>query len=494
MKCDVAATPDGRILAVRTEVLADHGAFNATAQPTKYPAGFFHMFTGSYDLEAAHCKVTGVYTNKAPGGVAYACSFRVTEAVYLIERMVDVLAQRLEMDPAELRLRNFIRPEQFPYPNKTGWEYDSGDYAPTMRLAMDMAGYDQLRAEQADKRARGELMGIGISFFTETVGAGPRKHMDIVGLGMADGAEVRIHPTGKAVVRLSVQSQGQGHETTFAQIVAEELGIPPEDIDVVHGDTDRTPFGLGTYGSRSTPVSGAATAIVARKVRDKARIIASAMLEVSAEDLEWEKGPPARWFVKGDPEKGATIQEIAMGAHGSVELPEGVEGGLDSETVYNPPNLTFPFGAYICVVDVDPGTGKVTVRRFIAVDDCGTRINPIIIEGQVHGGLTDGVGMALMELIAFDEEGNCLGGSLMDYLIPTALEVPDWETDFTVTPSPHHPIGAKGIGESATVGSPPTIVNAVCDALKPYGVRHMDMPCTPSRVWDAMQGKAAPPQ
>jgi aerobic carbon-monoxide dehydrogenase large subunit len=491
MRGEIAATKDGRILGVRVDVIADHGAFNATAQPTKYPAGFFHVFTGSYDLEAAHCSVKGVYTNKAPGGVAYACSFRITEAVYLVERMVDVLAHELDADPVELRLKNLIRPDQFPYENKTGWTYDSGDYENTLRKALDIAGYDELRREQAEKRERGELMGIGVVFFTEAVGAGPRKHMDILGLGMADAAELRVHPTGKAMLGLSVQTQGQGHETTFAQIVAEELGIPPEDIDVVHGDTDRTPFGLGTYGSRSTPVSGAATAIVARKVRDKARIIASAMLEVSAEDLEWEKG---RWFVKGDPEKGATIQEIAMGAHGSVELPEGVEGGLDSETVYNPPNLTFPFGAYICVVDVDPGTGKVTVRRFIAVDDCGTRINPIIIEGQVHGGLTDGVGMALMELIAFDEEGNCLGGSLMDYLIPTALEVPDWETDFTVTPSPHHPIGAKGIGESATVGSPPTIVNAVCDALKPYGVRHMDMPCTPSRVWDAMQGKAAPPQ
>jgi aerobic carbon-monoxide dehydrogenase large subunit len=491
MRGEIAATKDGRILGVRVDVIADHGAFNATAQPTKYPAGFFHVFTGSYDLQAAHCSVKGVYTNKAPGGVAYACSFRITEAVYLVERMVDVLAHELDADPVQLRLKNLIRPDQFPYENKTGWVYDSGDYENTLRKAMDIAGYDELRREQAEKRERGELMGIGVVFFTEAVGAGPRKHMDILGLGMADGAELRVHPTGKAMLGLSVQTQGQGHETTFAQIVAEELGIPPEDIDVVHGDTDRTPFGLGTYGSRSTPVSGAATAIVARKVRDKARIIASAMLEVSAEDLEWEKG---RWFVKGDPEKGATIQEIAMGAHGAVELPEGVEGGLDSETVYNPPNLTFPFGAYICVVDVDAGTGKVTVRRFIAVDDCGTRINPIIIEGQVHGGLTDGVGMALMELIAFDEEGNCLGGSLMDYLIPTALEVPDWETDFTVTPSPHHPIGAKGIGESATVGSPPTIVNAVCDALKPYGVRHMDMPCTPSRVWDAMQGKAAPPQ
>ncbi len=237
-------------------MLADHGAFNATAQPTKYPAGFFHIFTGSYDLKAAYCKVTGVYTNKAPGGVAYACSFRVTEAVYLVERMVDALAHKLDMDPAELRLKNFIKPEQFPYPNKTGWEYDSGDYEKTMRLSMELAGYDDLRREQEEKRARGELMGIGISFFTETVGAGPRKHMDILGLGMADGAELRVHPTGKAVVRLSVQSQGQGHETTFAQIVSEELGIPPEDILVVHGDTDQTPFGLGTYGSRSTPVSG----------------------------------------------------------------------------------------------------------------------------------------------------------------------------------------------------------------------------------------------
>ncbi len=489
MHGEVAATKDGKILAVRTTVLADHGAFNATAQPTKFPAGFFHIFTGSYDLEAAHCKVTGVYTNKAPGGVAYACSFRVTEAVYLVERMVDVLARKLEMDPAELRLKNFIKPEQFPYANKTGWEYDSGEYERAMRLAMDMAGYDELRREQAEKRERGELMGIGVTFFTETVGAGPRKHMDIVGLGMADGAELRVHPTGKAVVRLSVQSQGQGHETTFAQIVAEEIGIPPEDIEVVHGDTDNTPFGLGTYGSRSTPVSGGAVAMVTRKVRDKARLIAAAMLEVRPEDLEWEKG---RFFVSGDPSQGKTIAEIAMAAHGTIALPEGVDGNLDAEVTYDPPNLTFPFGAYICVVDIDPGTGVVKVRRFVAVDDCGTQINPMIIEGQVHGGLTDGVGMALMEIIDFDEDGNCLGGSFMDYLIPTALEVPDWETGHTVTPSPHHPIGAKGIGESATVGSPPAVVNAVVDALSPYGVVHMDMPCTPSRVWEAMQGRHVP--
>ncbi|GAA5079809.1 carbon-monoxide dehydrogenase large subunit [Thermocatellispora tengchongensis] len=487
MHGEIAATRDGRIQAIRVKVLADHGAFNGTAQPTKYPAGFFHVFTGSYDLAAAHCEVTGVYTNKAPGGVAYACSFRVTEAVYLVERLVDVLAVELDMDPAELRMRNLLKPGQFPYTSPTGWEYDSGDYPRTLRLALDMAGYDKLRAEQADRRAAGgPLMGIGISFFTEAVGAGPRKHMDILGLGMADGAELRVHPTGKAVLRVSCQSQGQGHETTFAQIVAQELGMSPGDVEVVHGDTDQTPFGLGTYGSRSTPVSGAATAMVARKVRERARVVASAMLEASPEDLEWAEG---RWAVRGDPATGKSMAEIALAAHSGLELPEGVEGHLDAVCVYNPPNLTYPFGAYVCVVDVDPGTGQVKVRRFVAVDDCGVRINPMIVEGQIHGGLADGVGMALMQLMAFDEEGNHLGASFMDYLLPTAVECPSWELGETVTPSPHHPIGAKGVGESATVGSPAAVVNAVVDALRPYGVRHADMPLTPANVWLTIQGR-----
>ncbi|MFF3453970.1 aerobic carbon-monoxide dehydrogenase large subunit [Streptomyces sp. NPDC002730] len=486
MHGEIAATKDGKIQALRVHVIADHGAFNSTAQPSNFPAGFFGVFTGSYDLAAAHCTVTGVYTNKAPGGVAYACSFRVTEAVYLVERMVDLLAAELGEDPAELRLRNLLRPGQFPYRTQTGWEYDSGDYPRALRLAMEMAHYEDLRSEQAEKRERGELMGVGVSFFTEAVGAGPRKHMDILGLGMADGAELRVHPTGKAVLRISVQTQGQGHETTFAQIVAEELGIPPEDVEVVHGDTDQTPFGLGTYGSRSTPVSGAAAAMVSRKVRERARLVASAMLEVNADDLEWEKG---RWFVTGDPDQGRTITEIALAAHSNLELPEGVEGQLDATCVYNPPNLTFPFGAYICVTDVDADTGQVKVRRFIAVDDCGNRINPMIVEGQVHGGLADGLGMALMQVIAFDEDGNCLGGSFMDYLLPTSVECPSWELGETVTPSPHHPIGAKGVGESATVGSPAAVVNAVVDALKPLGVRHVDMPLTPAAVWRAAQGR-----
>ncbi len=488
MTGSIAATRDGDIQGLRVDVLADHGAFNGVAQPTKYPAGFFHIFTGSYDYGAAHCNVRAVYTNKAPGGVAYACSFRITEAVYLVERMIDVLADELDMDPAELRMKNLLQPEQFPYTTPTGWEYDSGDYPRALQKALDMAGYDDLRAEQADKQRAfdagesTEVMGIGISFFTEGVGAGPRKHMDILGLGMADGCELRIHPTGKAVLRISVQSQGQGHETTFAQIVSQELGLPPEDIDVVHGDTDNTPFGLGTYGSRSTPVSGAAAAVVSHRIRDKARIIAATSLECDPDDLEWE---PGRWFVKGSPETGQTVQESAFAAHGSMELPEGVEGHLDAQTVYNPPNLTYPFGAYICVTNVDTATGEVTVRRFIAVDDCGPRINPMIVEGQVHGGLADGIGMALMEVIAFDADGNHLGGSFMDYLLPTSMECPSWELGETVTPSPHHPIGVKGVGESATVGSPPAVVNSVLDAI---GVRHADMPLTPAAVWRALQG------
>jgi carbon-monoxide dehydrogenase large subunit len=442
--------------------------------------------TGSYDLKAAHCQVSAVYTNKAPGGVAYACSFRITEAVYLVERMMDLLARELGMDPAQLRMKNLLRPEQFPYTCPTGWVYDSGDYPRALALAMDIAGYDALRREQADKRERGEHMGIGISFFTEGVGAGPRKDMDILGLGMADGATLRVHPTGTAVLGVSCQTQGQGHETTFAQIVGQELGLRPDDIEVVHGDTDLTPFGLGTYGSRSTPVSGAAAAMAARKVRERARIVASAMLEVSPGDLEWADGS---WRVRGDPAKACGIAEIAMAAHSDLELPPGVEGHLDAEAVYNPPNLTFPFGAYICVTDVDAGTGQVSVRRFIAVDDCGVRINPMIVEGQVHGGLADGVGMALMQVITFDADGNCLGGSFMDYLLPTAVECPSWELGHTVTPSPHHPIGAKGIGESATVGSPAAIVNSVMDALAPFGVRHADMPLTPANVWSAIQGR-----
>jgi len=484
MTAELAADKDGKLRAMRVNTLADHGAFNAAAQPTKFPAGLFSICTGSYDFAEAFCEVDGVYTNKAPGGIAYRCSFRVTEAAYLIERAVDVLAADLKMDPVEIRRKNFIPPSHFPYKSPLGWTYDSGDYDKAMTKALEMIGYDDLRKEQAEKRAKGELMGIGISSFTEIVGAGPGHTFDIAGIKMFDSCEIRVHPTGKAIARMGTKSQGQGHETTYAQIVAQELGIPAADVLIEEGDTDTAPYGLGTYASRSTPTSGAATAIAARKIRDKAKKIAAHLLEVSEDDLEWE---PGKFFVKGAPSKSKTIQDIAFAAY--TNLPEGMEAGLEAVNYYDPPNLTFPFGTYISVVDIDKGTGAVKVRRFVAVDDCGNIINPMIVEGQVHGGLTEGLAIAFMQNIGYDENGNIEGGTFMDYLVPTAVETPSWETATTCTPSPHHPFGAKGVGESPNVGSPAAFVNSVVDALSHLGVRHIDMPITPWKVWKILQEK-----
>jgi len=479
---ELAATKDGKLTALRFKTLADHGYADAAANPSKFPAGLYHICTGSYDLQAAHVEVDGVYTNKPPGGVAYRCSFRVTEAVHTIERMVDIMAHQIGMDPAALRMKNFIEKEQFPYKSVLGWEYDSGDYHAALQKAMDIIGYDDLRREQLEKRARGEFMGIGISSFTEIVGAGPSKDFDILGIKMFDSAEIRVHPTGKAIARFGTKSQGQGHETTYAQIVAQELGIPMAHVQVEEGDTDTAPYGLGTYASRSTPTSGAAAAMAARKIRDKARKIAAYLMEVAEEDLEWE---PGKFTVKGNPEAFKTIQEIAFAAY--TNHPQGMEAGLEATHYYDPPNLTYPFGSYICVVDIDAGTGQVHVRRFVAVDDCGNIINPMIVDGQIHGGLSMGLAPALYEEISYDEAGNCLGGSFIDYLVPTAVETPNWETDKTITPSPHHPFGAKGVGESATVGAPPAIANAVVDALWHLGVRHIDIPMTPSKVWKVLR-------
>lgn len=479
---ELAAKKDGTMTALRTKVLADHGAFDAAANPSKFPAGLYSVCTGSYDLKHAHIEVDGVFTNKPPGGVAYRCSFRVTEAVHMIERMTDILAHELNMDPATLRQKNFIPSEAFPYKSPTGWEYDSGNYQAALNLAMERIGYWELRKEQAEKRARGELMGIGISSFTEIVGAGPSHTFDILGLKMFDSCEVRIHPTGSVVARIGVQSQGQGHETTFAQILAEELGLPVENIEVEHGDTDTAPYGLGTYASRSTPTAGAAAAMAARKIREKAKKLAAHLLEANEADIEWKD---YKFSVKGSPDRSKTMAEIAFAAY--TNHPQGMEAGLEAVSYYDPPNLTFPFGSYICVIDIDKGTGQVHIRRFIAVDDCGNIINPMIVEGQIHGGLTMGLAPALYEEIVYDENGANLSGSFMDYLVPTAVETPRWETDKTCTPSPHHPFGAKGVGESATVGAPPAIANAVVDALWHLGVRHIDIPITPQKVWALLQ-------
>ena len=484
MSVELAASKEGKMQALRIKTLADHGYTDAAANPSKYPAGMFSICTGSYDIPTAFTEMDAVYTNKPPGGVAYRCSFRVTEAIHAIERVTDVLAQELEMDAAELRFKNFIPEDQFPYQSALGWEYDSGNYAPALRLAMDKLDYEGLRKEQAEKRARGEFMGIGISSFTEVVGAGPSKDFDILGIKMFDSCEIRIHPTGKAIARFGPKSQGQGHETTYAQILAEELGIPATHIQIEEGDTDTAPYGLGTYASRSTPTAGAAAAKAAHKVRDKARKIAAHLLEVSEEDLEWETG---KFFVKGAPEKSTTIQDIAFAAY--TNHPQGMEAGLEAVHYYDPPNLTFPFGSYICVVDIDNKTAEIKIRRFVAIDDCGNIINPMIAQGQVHGGLTMGMAPAMFEELVYDEEGNILNGTFMDYLLPTAVETPAWETDHTITPCPHHPIGAKGLAESPTVGAPPAIANAVVDALSHLGVKHVDIPITPYKVWQILKDK-----
>jgi carbon-monoxide dehydrogenase large subunit len=486
MDVEIGATKAGKVTGLKVTTTADHGAFDAAADPRKYPAGLFGIVTGSYDFPTAFAEVDAYFTNKAPGGIAYRCSFRVTEAAFAIERAMDILAQKLGVDPIQLRRQNFVKKEQFPYASPLGFVYDSGDYEATTKKALELIGYDALRKEQAEKRKRGELMGIGVSTFTEIVGAGPGKHFDILGIKMFDSAEIRIHPTGSGIVRAGTRHQGQGHETTWAQIVAEELGLDPQELLVEEGDTDTAPYGLGTYASRSTPVAGGALALAARKIRDKARKIAAHMLEASEDDVEWKD---YKFSLKGVPGKSVTMKEVAFAAYTN-PAPD-TEPGLEATYYYDPPNLTFPNGTYIAVVDVDKDTGVVKVRRFLAVDDCGVVINPMIVEGQIHGGLTEGFAIAFMQEIKYDEGGNNLNTDFTEYLIPTALETPHWETGNTVTPSPHHPIGAKGVGESPNVGSPQAFVNAVIDALSPYGVTHIDMPLTREKVWNAMQGAKA---
>ncbi|MCH2069140.1 aerobic carbon-monoxide dehydrogenase large subunit [Shimia sp.] len=484
MKGKIAATKDGKITGLWCHTTADHGGFDACADPTKFPAGFMNICTGSYDIPTAYLAVEGVYTNKAPGGVAYRCSFRVTEAAYFIERMIEVLAIKLNMDAAELRRINFIKKDQFPYQSALGWEYDSGDYHTAWDKALESVGYDKLRVEQAQQiedfkagKTR-KLMGIGLTHFTEIVGAGPVKNCDILGLGMFDSCEIRIHPTGSAIARLGTISQGQGHATTFAQIIASEIGLPADDITLEEGDTDTAPYGLGTYGSRSTPVAGAATAMAARKIRAKAQMIAAYLLEVHDDDVEWDID---RFAVKGAPERFKTMKEIAFAAYNQA-IP-GLEPGLEAVSYYDPPNMTYPFGAYICVLDIDVDTGEADIRSFYALDDCGTRINPMIIEGQVHGGLTEALAIAMGQEIAYDEMGNVKTGTLMDFFIPTAWETPNYITDHTTTPSPHHPIGAKGVGESPNVGGVPCFSNAVHDAFRPFGLTQTHMPHDHWRIW-----------
>lgn len=482
LKGQLACRKDGKILGVRMDTVSDHGAFFSDAQPSKFKIGLIHSAFACYDIPTAYLTNRGVYTNKAPGGVAYRCSFRVTEAMFFQERMVQAAADQLGMDQAEFRRVNLVKDDDFPKRTPFGFLTDSGQYEKCLQMGLDAIGYDDFLKEQAEAKAKGRLLGIGISTMTEPLGAGNSREYDILGIKMFDSAELRVHMTGKAILRTGAKTQGQGHETTWAQIVAHELGIPAEDIVVEEGDTDTAPFGMGTYASRSTPVAGAAVSMVSRKIRAKARKIAAHLLEVSDEDIEWELG---RFYVRGAPDRGVSIQECAMAAYSNV--PDGMEPGLENNAYYDPPNLTWPFACYIATVEVDPETGVWDVLRLVAVDDCGVRINPMIVEGQIMGGLTEAYAMANMQFITFDDDGNCVGSNYMDYLLPTAWETPGFELHEVVTPCPHHPIGAKGIGECATVGGPAAFVNAVMDALKDTGVKNIDMPLLPDRVHEALQ-------
>ena len=492
LKGQMAVRKDGKILGVRMHTISDHGAFFSDAQPSKFKIGLMHSAFACYDIPAAHLTAEGFYTNKAPGGVAYRCSFRVTEAMFFQERMIQAAADDLGMDQAEFRRVNLVRDDDFPHRTPFGFLTDSGQYGKCLDVALEAIGYEQFLKDQEEARKNGRYLGIGISTMTEPLGAGNSREYDILGIKMFDSAELRVHMTGKAILRTGAKTQGQGHETTWAQIVAHELGIPADDVVVEEGDTDTAPFGMGTYASRSTPVAGAAVAMVARKIRAKSRKIAAHLLEVSEEDIEWELG---RFYVRSSPDRGVTIQECAMAAYSN--MPDGMEPGLENTAYYDPPNLTWPFAAYVTTVEVDPETGVWDVLRMVAVDDCGVRINPMIVEGQIMGGLTEAYAMASMQFITFDAEGNCVGSNYMDYLLPTAWETPGFELHEVVTPCPHHPIGAKGIGECATVGGPAAFVNAVMNAVEHLGVRNIDMPLLPDRVHEAIATRSdisgAPP-
>ena len=478
---EMALRKDGKILGVRMHTDSDHGAFFSDAQPSKFKIGLMHSAFSCYDIPAAHLTARGMYTNKAPGGVAYRCSFRVTEAMFFQERMVQAAADDLGLDQAEFRRVNFVRDDDFPHRTPFGFLTDSGQYGKCLDVGLEAVGYQDFLKQKEDAKKRGRLLGIGISTMTEPLGAGNSREYDILGIKMFDSAELRVHMTGKALLRTGAKTQGQGHETTWAQIVAHELGIPAEDVTVEEGDTDTAPFGMGTYASRSTPVAGAAVAMVSRKIRAKARKLAAHLLEVSEEDIEWELG---RFYVRSAPDRGVTIQESAMAAYSN--MPDGMEPGLENNAYYDPPNLTWPFACYIATVEVDPETGVWDVLNVVAVDDCGVRINPMIVEGQIMGGLTEAYAMSSMQFITFDADGNCIGSNYMDYLLPTAWETPGFELHEVVTPCPHHPIGAKGVGECATVGGPAAFVNAVMDAIKGTGVRNIDMPLLPDRVYEAL--------
>ena len=481
---ELAAKKDGRIIGIRATVWANLGAYLSTAS-TGIPT-ILHglMLSGVYDIPNIREVVHGVFTNTTPTD-AYRGAGR-PEATFMVERLVDLLAQKLKMDPAELRKKNFIAPFTGGHTVATGITYDTGNYAGAFDKALKMADYSGLRKKQADGRKKGEYLGVGICTYAEICGLGPSQVAGAVGFGggLWESAIVRFHPSGKVNVMVGISPHGQGEETTFAQIVASELGVAVDDVEITHGDTERTPMGWGSYGSRSTPVGSGAVMGAIAKIKEKAKIVTAHLLEAAVEDIEYGDG---KFFVKGSPGKFKTIQDVALMANVAWNYPKGLEPGLEASAFFDPPNFVYPFGAHLAVVRVDGETGEVRLEKYVAVDDCGRVINPVIVAGQIHGGVVQGIGQALWEGAVYDENGQLLTGSMMDYALPKADFFPELELGMTETPTTVNPLGVKGIGETGTIASTPAVYNAVLDALAPLGVAKIDMPLTPERVWRAIQ-------
>ena len=486
-KAEMGFDSEGNVVALRVDTHASLGAYLSTFGPCVPTYLYGTLMQGLYTTPAVHVNVTAVFTNTVPVDALRGAGR--PEATYLIERLMDQAAHEMGVDPAALRRRNFIPP--FDGVNQPGYEtqvalvYDSGNYEPVLDRALEMVGYDDLRKEQEAARSGGRYIGIGLSTYIEACGIAPSAVVGSLGAraGLYESGSVRVQPTGKVTVFTGSHSHGQGHDTTFAQLASDSLGIPMEDIDIVHGDTDLVPFGMGTYGSRSLAVGGVAIHNSLEKVKEKGTVIAAHLLEASEEDLEYAD---AKWTVKGT-DKSVGFADVALTAYVPHNYPEGLEPGLEFTSFYDPANFCFPFGAHIAVVEVDTETGAVSILRYIACDDVGNVVNPMIVDGQVHGGVTHGIGQALMEGAIYDDDGQLINGSYMDYAIPRADDLPTFETDRTVTPCPHNPLGVKGAGETGTIGSTPAVVNAVVDALWSLGVRDLQMPLTPQRVWQAIQ-------
>jgi carbon-monoxide dehydrogenase large subunit len=485
----IGATNDGKITALKVKTWANLGAYFSTIAAGIPTTLYGRMVAGCYKIPNIRVDVVAAYTNTAMVD-AYRGAGR-PEAAYVIERVCDLVADATGVDPADVRRRNFIQPEDFPYDTGVGMlPYDTGNYEMTLDRALDAIGYSDLKAEQQARRDRGDnkLLGIGLSSYVEVCGVAPSKWIGLPGEGWGAGlwesANVRVHLTGKVVVTTGSLPHGQGHETTFAQVVADELGVPYDDIEIEHSDTQAAPFGFGSYGSRSLSVGGTAIFKSVEKVVAKAKKLGAHMLEAAEEDVVFEKG---KVFVKGSPDSVKTIQEIALASHVGYDLPEGMEPFLDETTYYDPPNCTFPFGTHICVVEIDKDSGEIDVIRYLAVDDVGNVVNPLIVDGQLHGGIAQGMAQALYEGAHYDDDGQLITGTMSDYAIPKAHQVPYFELDRTVTPTPVNPMGVKGVAEAGTIASTAAVANAVIDALSPLGVRNLDMPMTPERVWREIQ-------